>query len=255
MIKGIITDIQRASFHDGEGIRTTVFLKGCPLSCRWCHNPECISFEPECMEYPEKCIGCGMCHQGCYAGAKVVCGKKMTAAEVLEEVALDIPYYIGGGGVTISGGEPMAQKQFVKELISLCKEYQVGCAMETSLIYYDEDIFIQLDFIMADLKVWDSDTHKQYTGVGNDVIKENFKKLNSLGIPIIARTPIIPEINQGIDQISNFMRSLDHVVQYELLPYHPLGISKQKALGKEPVEFTVPSKEYMEEVERYAYIR
>ena len=255
MAKGLVADIQRASLHDGDGIRTTVFLKGCPLSCLWCHNPECISFEKQELFYPEKCIGCNMCHKGCYSGAKVICGREMTAQEVLNEVLEDVPYYTEGGGVTISGGEPMAQNEFLKELIALCKENNINCALETSLIYYDEEIFKNLDFIMADLKIWINDLHKKYTGVGNEKIKENFIKLNSLNIPIIARTPVIPEIEQGIDKISEFLKNLENVKKYELLPYHPLGVSKQKALGMELKEFTVPSKEYMKELDKYVYIR
>lgn len=255
MIKGLVTDIQRASFHDGDGIRTTVFLKGCPLSCLWCHNPECIPFEKEVMEYPEKCIGCGMCDEGCFSGARVVCGKEMTACEVFEEINSDIPYYLNGGGVTVSGGEPLAQKDFTRELITLCRQTGINCAIETSLIYYDEEIFNNLDFIMADLKIWDNELHKEYTGVSNNAIKENFIKLNRLNIPIIARTPVIPDINQEIDKISGFLKALENVRQYELLPYHPLGQTKSKALGVEITKFTVPSKEYMKELEKYAFIR
>ncbi len=255
MVKGIVTDIQRASFHDGYGIRTTVFLKGCPLSCKWCHNPECISFEKEIMEYPEKCIHCGKCSEGCFSGARVVCGRELTAREVLEEIDEDRSYYGNDGGVTVSGGEPMAQKDFANELIDICREQKISCAMETSLIYFDEKILKKLDFIMADLKIWDSGIHKAYTGVGNEVIKENFKKLNGLNIPIIARTPVIPGVEQGIDEISEFLKGLSNVVRYELLPYHPLGISKAKALKRAVEEFNIPSAEYMEELKKYAYIR
>lgn len=252
---GLVADIQRASFHDGCGIRTTVFFKGCPLSCLWCHNPECIDTEPQMLFYPDKCIGCGMCHEGCFAGAKVVCGKEMTALEVLSEVSRDISYYSGGGGVTFSGGEPLMQKDFLRECIALCKQNGIGCAVETSLIYFDEDVFRSLDFVMADLKIWDIATHKKYTGVSNEVIKENFARLNVLGIPIIARTPVIPEIDQGIDEISSFLRSLENVVKYELLPYHPLGGSKAAALRIDQTNFTTPAKELMKELNKYAFIR
>lgn len=255
MSKGMIADIQRASFHDGDGIRTTIFLKGCPLSCLWCHNPECISFEKEIMEYPEKCVGCGLCAEGCYSGTKVICGKEMTVQEVFDEIILDRPYFADNGGVTISGGEPMAQKDFTKELISLCKKNGINCAIETSLIYFDEEIFKSLDFIMADLKIWDEELHQKYTGVSNKKIKENFKKLNALGIPIIARTPIIPNIEQEIDKISEFLKNIENVAEYELLPYHPLGIAKQKALGRKITEFEIPSAEYMKELEKYAFIQ
>ena len=255
MSKGMIADIQRASFHDGDGVRTTVFFKGCPLSCLWCHNPEAISFEPQELFYPEKCIGCHQCDKGCFAGARVLCGKEMTPQEVLAEILPDLPYYGETGGVTFSGGEPMAQKEFLKETIALCKEHGISCAIETSLIYYDEEVFQSLDFVMADLKIWDDALHKQYTGVSNRTIIEHFVKLNDLGIPIIARTPVIPEIHQEIDKISAFLKTLHHVKQYELLPYHPLGESKQKALQIERERFSVPSKEYMKEMNQYAYIR
>ena len=255
MVRGLVADIQRASLHDGAGIRTTVFLKGCPLSCMWCHNPECISFEPQELFYPEKCIGCGRCREGCYAGARVLCGKWMTAGEVLSEVMEDTAYYNEDGGVTISGGEPLAQRAFLGEFIRLCREKGLNCAVETSLIYYDEEIFRSLDFVMADLKIWDSGIHKKYTGVGNEKIKEHFILLNKLGTPIIARTPVIPGIDQGIAQISRFLKDLRNVKQYELLPYHPLGNAKKKALGQTVVEFPVPTQEYKKELEKYAYIR
>ena len=200
MTKGIVTDIQRASVHDGPGLRTTVFFKGCPLNCKWCHNPECISFEKQILQYPEKCIGCGMCDKGCFSGAKVLCGKEMTPKEILKEILLDKPYYASDGGVTFSGGEPFAQREVLEETIDLAKENGINCAVETSLVYFDERIFSKLDLVMADLKIWDDGLHKKYTGVSNKVIIENFKKLNSLGVPIIARTPIVPETEQGIPQ-------------------------------------------------------
>lgn len=254
MNNGLITDIQRASFHDGDGIRTTVFFKGCPLKCEWCHNPECISFEPQIMFYPEKCIGCNMCHKGCYSGARVLCGKEYTSDELLSELMQDKDYYETGGGVTFSGGEPLAQKEFLSEIIDKCKQNGISCAVETSLIYYDEEIFKKLDFVMADLKIWDSEIHKKYTGVGNEAIKEHFKTLNELNIPIIARTPVIPGIQQDIEKISDFLKTLKSVKKYELLPYHPLGVSKSKAVGADGNRFEIPSKEYMKELNKYAYI-
>ena len=255
MNKGLIADIERASTHDGFGMRTVVFFKGCPLSCLWCHNPECISPEKELMYYPEKCIHCGRCAEGCYSGARVICGKEYTPQELLSEIMQDYDYYGERGGATFSGGEPLMQKAFLKEMLSLCRKNKIGCAVETSLYIYDEDILSSLDFIMADLKIWDGEFHKQYTGVSNKIIKDNFVKVNKLGIPIIARTPVIPGIEQGIDKISEFLKGLSNVRQYELLPYHLLGISKSKALGKEYREFEVPDREYMKELEKYVFIR
>lgn len=255
MIKGIITDIQRASVHDGPGIRTTVFLKGCPLHCAWCHNPECIDYKPQTMYYPEKCIGCGLCEKGCFSGARVICGKELSVEEVVKQVLLDKDYYGDEGGVTFSGGEPLLQRDFLSALIDKCKEEGIRCAIETSLIYFDAEIFEKIDLVMADLKIWDDELHKKHTGVSNEKIKENFVKVNKLGIPIIARTPVIPEITQEIDQISKFLRKLDNVEQYELLPYHPLGDAKREALGIETGDFTIPSAELMKELEKYVFIR
>ncbi len=255
MNKGLIADIQRSSLHDGPGVRTTVFFKGCPLNCKWCHNPECISYEPQTLIYPEKCLGCGKCSQGCYSGARVLCGKEYTAKELLQEIRLDKDYYGKKGGVTFSGGEPFAQAEFLNEIIDLCKEEEIHCAVETSMIIYKEELLKKLDLIMADLKIWDDQIHKEYTGVSNRKIKVNLCKANSLGIPMIIRTPVIPGIEQGIKEISDFLKDMEHVVQYELLPYHPLGVSKQLALGLEKTEFKVPSKEMMEEVRSYEFDR
>lgn len=255
MLKACVADIERASTHDGPGIRTTIFLKGCPLHCMWCHNPECISFEKEQLYYPEKCIGCGQCEKGCFSGAKTICGKMMSVQDVFNEVILDYEYYGMDGGVTFSGGEPLAQKKILNQLIDCCKANGINCAIETSLIYYDADILKKMDVIMADLKIWNTDVHKKYTGVGNEKIKEHFKKVNSLNIPIIARTPVIPEINQEISKISEFLQGLENVKQYELLPFHPLGRMKKKALGEKIDDFSVPSKEYMKELEKYVFIR
>lgn len=255
MKSGLIADIERASNHDGDGLRTVVFFKGCPLSCAWCHNPECINTGVQTLFYPEKCIHCGMCEKGCYSGARVTCGKQYTPQELVFEISQDKAYYANGGGVTFSGGEPLMQREFLLETIKLCGQNGIKSAVETSLIYFDREIFSMLDFVMADLKIWDCDTHKKYTGVPNDVIKQNFKELDKLNIPIIARTPVIPEINQGIDKISAFLRELSNVKKYELLPYHALGLSKSAALGITQQYFTAPDAAYMNEVNKYAFIR
>lgn len=254
MSKGVIADVERFSTHDGPGIRTVVFFKGCPLKCEWCHNPECISFEKQTLFYTEKCIGCGKCDQGCYTGAKVVCGKEYTPNELLFEILCDKPYYGDKGGVTFSGGEPFAQSNFLSEIVDLCKENDINCAVETSLFYMDAETVKKLDLVMADLKIWNSEIHKKYTGVVNETIIENFKLLDSFNIPIIMRTPVIPGINQGINEISTFAKSLKNVIEYELLPYHPLGDVKRDALGIGEVNFEVPSREYMEELNKYAFI-
>ena len=248
----MIADIQRASVHDGPGIRTAVFFKGCPLNCVWCHNPECIAFEPQIMEYPDKCIGCGFCADGCYSGAKVVCGREMTTDEVLKQIALDRHYYKADGGVTFTGGEPMCYVPFLSELIDKCKADGIGTAVETSMLIYDKNLFRKLNVIMADLKLWDDAEHIKYTGVSNQTIKENFRCVNELGIPMIIRTPIIPEITgnaENIRSIAEFLSGLDNVIKYELLPYHPLGLTKLNALKiNEYKQYTIPSKKLMEEL-------
>ncbi len=179
----------------------------------------------------------------------------MSPEEIVSEILLDKPYYGKDGGVTFSGGEPMAWKEELSRLVDMCRDEGIGCAVETSLIYYDEEIFRKLDMVMADLKIWDSQTHKRYTGVGNERIIENFKRLDKLGVPIVVRTPVIPEIEQGIDHISEFVKGLENVKKYELLPYHPLGQTKRTALGLEADKFTVPQKNYMEELKKYVFIR
>ena len=254
-MRALICDVKRFAVHDGDGIRTTVFFKGCPLNCAWCHNPECISFQPEVLYYPDKCIGCGKCEDGCFSGAKAICGKEMTVDEVMEQILLDRDYYGATGGVTFSGGEPLAQKAFLKAIMTACKTAGIHVAIESSLIYFDEEIFSQADYVMADLKIWDSTIHKQYTGVENVRIKEHFRQLNKLGVPVEIRTPVIAQIDQGIAEISAFAKSLSNVVRYTLLPYHPLGNAKRSALGLPEDGFTVPTNETMKELEQYVFLR
>ncbi len=252
---GIVADVQRASFHDGDGVRTTVFLKGCPLNCIWCHNPECIEKEKETLFYPEKCIACNMCEDGCYSGARVTCGKTYTPTELVSELLMDRVYFENGGGVTFSGGEPLMQANFLSECVALLKREGISSYIETSLCIYGE-VLAEFDLIMADLKCFDSEKHKAYTGMKNEKIKENLEKANTLGIPIIVRTPVIFELSQDIDKISEFVRTLSSVRQYELLPYHALGVEKARALGKVQREFLPPTDDFMKELnEKYAFIR
>lgn len=254
-VSALITEIERFSVHDGPGIRTAVFLKGCPLRCAWCHNPECISFDQQTMLYPEKCIGCGKCAEGCYSGARVICGKEMTVDEVMTEILADKMYYGDRGGVTISGGEPLAHREFTMALIAACHKEGIHVGVETSMYRFDGELLGALDLIMADMKLFDSEAHRKYVGIGNEEIKENLRRANELGIPMIIRTPIIPGINDTVENVSEtaaFLRELENVIAYELLPYHPLGISKAAALGMEMQEFTTPSTQHMEELKRYA---
>ena len=253
----LVTEIQRFSIHDGPGIRTTVFLKGCPLRCAWCHNPECISFESEILHYPEKCVGCGRCAEGCYLGAKVVCGRPMTVDEVMREVLLDKSYYGAEGGLTVSGGEPLAHREFTLALLKECRKNGIGTAMESSMYRFDREILEQLDLLMTDIKIFDNDAHLRYTGVPNTEILENICRADEMGVPMIIRTPIVPTVNDTAENVkatAAFVRTLKNAKQYELLPYHPLGLSKAKALGREMHAFAVPSKTMMEELKTYANI-
>ena len=146
-------------------------------------------------------------------------------------------------------------RTFLSKMIDLCHENGINCAIETSLFIYDEEIFKKCDLVMADLKIWSDDLHQKYTGVSNEIIKQNFQKLNALGVNIVAKTPIIPEIDQEIEKISEFLKNLDNVQKYELLPYHPLGNSKREALGLKKQDFTIPSNELMKELRKYEFIR
>ena len=256
-LTALVADIQRSSLHDGPGIRTTVFFKGCPLHCAWCHNPECISPKPQTMYYPERCIHCGMCEQGCYSGAKVLCGKEMTAREILAEILQDRDYYGAEGGVTFSGGEPLLHERLLSELIDLCHDAGIHTAVETSLILFPEDVIKKLDFVMADYKILDPEKHRQYTGISNEIITRNFARLDKLGIPFLVRTPIIPGVNDTPEEIAGIrdrIKDFRNIKGYELLPYHPLGVSKQAALGMTQTRFEVPSREHMEELRHYADI-
>lgn len=250
--KGIIADIQRCSIHDGPGLRTTVFFKGCQLNCPWCHNPEAIAFEPQEMSYPEKCIGCKQCDKGCFSGARVICGKEMTVDDVFKQIEQDIPYYSTDGGVTISGGEPLCQMEFALALILACRERRINVGMESNLCFPAHTVrpaLKILDLLMADMKLWDPREHKRWTGMANGYIKENLWQAAELRLPIILRTPVIPGVNddpEQIRQIAAFAATLPTLRYYELLSYHPLGVDKARALGREQRRFDIPPAEMME---------
>lgn len=231
-IKGLIADIMRGSTNDGPGIRTTVFLKGCNMRCAWCHNPETVNPFREWLLYPVKCIHCGLCAKGCYSGARVACGMERSVKEILDEVLLDSHYYGADGGLTISGGEPLFQAEFSEALLAAVRIKGIHTAIETNLSFPWETVSKvtgSCDLVMADMKLWDRERHKKWTGVYNDLIKENFKKLAEKGIPLIMRTPVVPGVNDSREEIlciASFAAELPSLLYYELLPYHPLGHSK-----------------------------
>jgi len=266
-MNGIVTTIQRFSLTDGDGIRTTMFLKGCNMRCGWCHNPETLNKNPELLFYEAKCIGCGKCfhvcpngahqlidgvhkinrdacnHCGkcaehCYAEALVMCGKAMSVEEIMKEIRQDKSYYQNsGGGVTISGGELFCQKDFAIEVCEACHNENISTAVETNLCYdfeSAEPLLMQADLIMCDLKLFDSEEHHRHTGVSNTQIMKNIKKLDRLNIPFIVRTPLIPGITDTIENISNiaaYIKGLHNLKRYEILNFNPLGDGKYQALG------------------------
>ncbi len=253
-MKGIVTDIQRTSVHDGPGLRTTVFLKGCNMRCMWCHNPETLKREPEIMYYAEKCIHCGKCAEGCRTGARVVCGKEYGAEEILDIVEEDRVYYGQSGGVTISGGEPSVQPEFLMEIVKEAKRRDIHVGIETNLsmdfnIY--KGLLPYIDCWMADIKMYDEDKHQRYTGVSNKRILSNIRNLDDyLNHNLIIRTPVIEGINsdrKDLDSIASFVGGLKNLWYYELLPYHPLGLSKQVEGGMVMKRFEAPDKEKLKE--------
>lgn len=269
MKNGIVFNIQKFSLNDGPGIRTTVFLKGCPLRCIWCHNPESNEFKREMMYASSKCMNCGKCAVACSFGAHTfvdgkhifdrskctlcgkcqdtcfydvleIAGKEMSVEEVTREVMKDKAFYeTSNGGVTISGGEPMSQFEFSLSLMRAFKENGLHTAMETCG-YAKEEYFRQIapytDLFLYDYKLTDAKKHKECTGVDNELILSNLKMLDSMGKSIILRCPIIPTINdteehfEGIAKIAN---ELKNILEINIEPYHPLGSGKAENLGRE----------------------
>ena len=263
MQQGILFDIQRNSFVDGPGIRTTVFFKGCNLRCKWCHNPESQSFNKQIMFYKNKCTGCGRCRDltvddekfFCFNDAKEICGKEYTVDEVFAEVVKDKVFYENsGGGVTFSGGECMLQIDFLSEILKKSKETGIHTAVDTAgHVPYErfERILPYTDLFLYDVKCFDSEKHKQYTGVENDLILENLKKLLATGKHVWVRIPIIGTINdteEEMQKIKAFLKTCQTPQEIELLPYHAMGEHKYAAIGKQVQKFSVPDKEKIEKL-------
>ena len=269
MSAAIIFDIQRNSYVDGPGIRTTVFFKGCNLKCAWCHNPESQNPKREMLFYKDKCIGCGKCKEKCPnslekcdfcekctifcpQNAREICGREYTAEEVLKIILKDKSFYdASGGGVTFSGGECMLQIDFLEEILRLCKENGIHTAVDTAgHVPYDyfERILPYTDLFLYDVKCLDSEKHKKFVGVSNARILENLEKLLAAGASVLVRIPVIPEVNDSAEEmkaVSAFLRKGNNSPRVELLPYHRMGEHKYTALGKEATLFEVPSEEKM----------
>lgn len=242
---GRIFDIQRFSVHDGPGIRTTVFMKGCPLRCKWCHNPEGLSSAPQLQFFEDECIGCSACGDRtelsdalhCPSGALKISGREVGADEIMREVLRDKVFYSDNGGLTVSGGECLLQADFVAGLLSLAKEEGLHTAIDTSgcVLWSEIEKTVNLcDLYLYDVKCLNSQVHKEYTGVDNSLVLENIKRLSALGKEIWVRVPVIPGFNNNdreMTDIAEFVSSLSSVSQVTLMPYHTLGASKYKTLG------------------------
>lgn len=253
-MNGIIFDIQRNSFVDGPGIRTTVFFKGCNLKCEWCHNPESQSPKPQIMLYRDKCTGCGRCVNLsekdsdfiCFNDAKEICGKEYTPDEVIREILKDKAFYDNSnGGVTFSGGECMLQIEFLSEILKKCKENGIHTAVDTAgnvPWQYFERIREHTNLFLYDIKLFDSEKHRQYTGADNTLILDNLKRLFQRKANVSVRIPVIGGVNDSAEEmlkIRDFLQAYTPV-KIELLPYHDLGIHKYDALNMTKHIFNVP---------------
>jgi pyruvate formate lyase activating enzyme len=266
---GLVFNIQRFSVNDGPGIRTTVFLKGCPLHCRWCHNPESISPKKELILREDRCIRCGdcmnLCKNGaisnpdgvivtsrdlckqcgdcvqlCYAEAREIVGKEMTVEEVAREIEKDAIFFNeSSGGVSFSGGEPLLQYEFLLAVLRACKQKGLHTVVDTTGYTAPtimERILPHVDLFLYDLKTLDDSKHKEYTGVSNRLVLENLQLLVRWKKEIIVRIPVIPGVNdtlEDIQQIGSFVAAIGGIRQIQLLAYHQTGIDKYHRLGLE----------------------
>lgn len=273
-MKATIFDIERNSFVDGPGIRTTVFFKGCNLKCKWCHNPESQAPEKEMMLYKDKCIGCGKCREVCpnhlkkcdfcgkcelfcAADARRICGKEYTVDEVLSEILKDKSFYeTSDGGATFSGGECMLQIDFLCELLKKCKENGIHTAVDTAGNVpwkYFEFIIPYTDMFLFDVKCISENLHIAGTGASNRLIIENLTTLSSVfkgGIFI--RIPVIGSFNDTKEEMNKIKEFLNNINfdKIELLPYHNMGNNKYTALNRVLPDYIVPDKNKMDKFQK-----
>lgn len=280
--EGIVFNIQRFTIHDGPGIRTEVFLKGCPMQCKWCSNPESMKTRPEIGVYPSRCIGidkcgyclaaCTQCDQGvfyshdniitgidrqlckecfkcvdaCPSNALTVWGKKYSVADVMKEVLSDMEFYQkSGGGVTISGGEALVQWRFALAILKDCQEHNIHTCLETALHCNTsilEKVYPYTDLVITDIKHMDESRHKEYTGIGNDLIHQNIITTVEMEKPLIIRIPVIPDHNNSEENIRATAEFIvkklgNKPIQVQLIPYRQLGVEKYASLDRDyPME-------------------
>jgi pyruvate formate lyase activating enzyme len=281
-VTGRVFDIKRYSIHDGPGIRTTVFLKGCGLRCQWCHNPESVDPGPDLMHWParcvrcyaclracplgaitktadgavaidrEKCDLCGRCAEACLYDAMQIVGREMSVEEVVAEVEKDrIFYEQSGGGVTLSGGDPVVQGGFAGAILDACRARGLPTALDTagfSPAGPFEDLARRADLVLFDVKVVDEARHKTFTGVSNAVVLDNLRRLAAAGPEIWVRIPVVPGVNDDDDNIRrtiDLLLSLGKVRRVGLLPYHAGGLDKAGRIGRADHfrRFEAPSEE------------
>lgn len=266
-LKGIITHVQRMSFHDGAGIRDTIFFKGCNLRCKWCHNPETLSLRPEVGWYKERCVHCGecidkcrqkalsfiddkvlrnselcvlcnACVDNCCSNAHYSIGTSYSVTELVDLMGQERRVFeISGGGVTISGGEPTLQHLFLEELVKSLHHKKFHITLQTNMfapweVY--ERILPYVDYYMCDLKLYTTEKHRFWTGKDNYTILHNIQKLDKMQKNYCVRTPVIPGVNDDEDElwlIAKYVNCLQHVQSYELLPYHRFATYKYNSLG------------------------
>lgn len=276
MERGLVFNIQRFSVHDGPGVRTTVFLKGCPARCPWCHNPESQSHAPELLTFPERCIDCGTCRdvcphgtdpaqcaacgecaEACPAGARQIAGREMTVDEVMEVVTRDRVFYEeSDGGVTFSGGEPFAQPAFLGALLTSARREGLSTAVDTCGFAGRElllDLAPLVDLFLYDLKMLDPDRHLQVIGVPLTPILSNLEALARSGRSVWLRVPIVPSFTDGdadLDALAGLAASLPGIRQVSLLPYHKIGAGKFRRLHKdyELAHIAPPDRERMQHI-------
>lgn len=255
MKQGIIFNMQRYSLDDGPGIRTVVFLKGCPMRCRWCANPESQQMQPQimidqslcrscgsCVQVcpngcAQGCIACGQCADACWYSARRLCGERISADRIVQLALRDADYFRqSGGGVTLSGGEPLLQSEFAAEILRLLRAESIHTAIETAghVPWASiQNALPHLNLIYFDCKHVDTDRHRSYTGVGNELILENLERLLAAFENVVVRIPCIPGFNQSESDLDSILAKLKKIgaQRVELLPFHRFGSGKYRELG------------------------